>query len=555
MSVITVTPPYPLFTDVDGTPLENGMIYVGEANLEPIGNPVALFWDEALTIPAAQPIRTLDGYPVYQGTPSQFFTAETEYSILIKDRKGGLVFSIPEASGYITPGAMGAAFVTYVALAANTGAALVGTSSGDTVQEVLDEQATKLARFVLVTDFGAVGDGVTNDTVAIQAALDSGHAVYAPAGTYLVGTLDLPGPAGVFNDVTFIGEGPDKTVLQAAAANTPILRKAQVAGAVEAGLIGHFSLKAHASGSTGPAFDCSGFRNVKFAHIMGISTGGAGFASLFDVAASPYLTYGCTWEHCGVAGQTGWAKVWRTHNNGAGAAANPNACTIRDPWIYSNTGMTAGIDLANSTLWNVEGGLIESAGDYGIILGSRGKISGVWFETQAIAPIQFQTSGSVISANNLIEGCNFSGFGGNIAIPSGCAQNTFLNCDGVYTITPVTASDGNTFINAPHGGAVVITKSYGPAGTLTKTSDTVLSVMDGTRRAIWTFQASGGTPSNAGFALATPAGFNILNISASFYDPGSGVPAKCSFDVNLNMVIGEVPNTNLHQLVVLYRYQ
>ena len=37
-----------------------------------------------------------------------------------------------------------------------------------------------------VTDFGAVGDGVTDDTAAIQAALNSGDDIYFPAGRYKV---------------------------------------------------------------------------------------------------------------------------------------------------------------------------------------------------------------------------------------------------------------------------------------------------------------------------------------------------------------------------------
>lgn len=46
----------------------------------------------------------------------------------------------------------------------------------------------KLADTVSVKDFGAVGDGVTDDTDAIQAALDSsiGSSIYFPSGTYLV---------------------------------------------------------------------------------------------------------------------------------------------------------------------------------------------------------------------------------------------------------------------------------------------------------------------------------------------------------------------------------
>jgi len=51
---------------------------------------------------------------------------------------------------------------------------------------------SKLKDVVSVKDFGAVGDGVADDTAAIQAAIDSGKAAYVPKGTYKISaTLNL----------------------------------------------------------------------------------------------------------------------------------------------------------------------------------------------------------------------------------------------------------------------------------------------------------------------------------------------------------------------------
>jgi hypothetical protein len=75
-----------------------------------------------------------------------------------------------------------------------------------------------------VLDYGATGDGVTNDAVAIQAALDSGHSVYLPEGVYFLNdtTLNLP------EDCTVFGDGPN-TVLLGNGAN-PVVEFAGTSG-------------------------------------------------------------------------------------------------------------------------------------------------------------------------------------------------------------------------------------------------------------------------------------------------------------------------------------
>lgn len=100
MSALSIMQPYPVFTDADGQPLENGYVWVGQANLDPQVNPIAVYLDNALTIPAAQPIRTIKGYLSNSGTPAQIFAAESSYSIRIQNKNGQIIASTANATGY-----------------------------------------------------------------------------------------------------------------------------------------------------------------------------------------------------------------------------------------------------------------------------------------------------------------------------------------------------------------------------------------------------------------------------------------------------------------------
>ena len=83
---------------------------------------------------------------------------------------------------------------------------------------------------ISVKDFGAVGDGVTDDTVAIQAAidyaktLDGGGEVYLPAGDYSVSSLDMSNATSVWTkSVILKGEGRFATTISANTASAIVV--------------------------------------------------------------------------------------------------------------------------------------------------------------------------------------------------------------------------------------------------------------------------------------------------------------------------------------------
>lgn len=92
MAAPTVKVPYPNFSDQDGKPLDNGNVYIGEAFQDAETNPIQVYWDDALTIPAFQPIKTSGGYFYRNGTVANVFVSG-DYSMTVKDSKYALVYT------------------------------------------------------------------------------------------------------------------------------------------------------------------------------------------------------------------------------------------------------------------------------------------------------------------------------------------------------------------------------------------------------------------------------------------------------------------------------
>lgn len=250
MSLTQVTGPYPIFTDLDGSPLDDGYLYIGDQNDDPETNPIQVYWDSALTIPATQPIRTNSGYAWRNGTPGLLYTAGA-FSITIRNKRNEFVLYSPVGYGF-DPAAVSASVVKndftgdgvevdFTLSAApstilatnvfingvyqekdsytlsgnvitfsiapplnssievmtnetgviNSGNATAISYTASFAGAVAQTVQIKLEQYVSVKDFGAVGDGITDDTVAIQDALDTGLNVDLVGGQYKAANLTM----------------------------------------------------------------------------------------------------------------------------------------------------------------------------------------------------------------------------------------------------------------------------------------------------------------------------------------------------------------------------
>jgi hypothetical protein len=188
MSVEIVNQPFPHFTNDSGEELDNGYIYIGTAGSDPESNPITVYWDQALTIPASQPLRTVNGYisrnGSASGSPSRVWVG-TDYSIKVKDRREVAVYTSLSGNSLLVSGVIDASDVTY-----NQGG----------VDAVDRTQRSKNQEFVSAEDFGFSTSGTAAENTsalnsAIIEAATASTAWYEPnivnvqSGTYAIGSI------------------------------------------------------------------------------------------------------------------------------------------------------------------------------------------------------------------------------------------------------------------------------------------------------------------------------------------------------------------------------
>jgi len=201
MSALSIQPTYPIFTESDGLPLENGYIWIGTANLDPQGNSINVYWDAALTIQAAQPIRTINGYPSRNGTPGRLYV-NSDYSIRVQNRNGSLVYSAPTATERYSD-------VVVSSISASNVLAIAGYTGGvQRTQQSINDDRVCVFDFMTAAQISAVkaGTSVEDLSTAFEQAINTSKRVYIPKGKYRVNVQ-------IDSKTILEGEGGQSTIL------------------------------------------------------------------------------------------------------------------------------------------------------------------------------------------------------------------------------------------------------------------------------------------------------------------------------------------------------
>ena len=420
MSLTQVTGPYPIFTDLDGSPLDDGYLYIGDQNDDPETNPIQVFWDSALTIPATQPIRTNSGYAWRNGTPGLLYTAGP-FSITIRNKRNEFVLYSPVGYGF-DPAAVSASvtkndfvgngvevdftlsaapstilatnvFINGVyqekdsySITGNVITFSVAPPLGSSVEIMTNETGVinsgnataisytagfagataqtvqeKLEQSVSVKDFGAVGDGVADDTAAFQDALDSLQPIYIPPGTYLItDTLKLYEGSVLYGNKTV---SPDYAKANTRIAFTPATARDAFNWAVAPT---GYTFGVYLGGFTIRGFGGLIDTVIELPFAYGMVLDNLNAYAGFAVGAKPDQWLQCVVNHCHFAGFSSYAvAIVKTAGQNTTNTAFRDCYMAQGPiGVYALESSVWGIVFDNCVIESVDTAIWQNTGNY-----------------------------------------------------------------------------------------------------------------------------------------------------------------------------------------------
>jgi hypothetical protein len=341
------------FFDNNGVPLSGGLLYTYAAGTT---TPTATYTSSSGGTANSNPI-VLDsaGRPpseIWLTTGSSYkFVLQTSLAVSI-----GTWDNVPGVNDFSvltsqlanqSNAALGDALIGFKQ-ANNSG--LISGAVGRTVHQ-------KLQDLVSAKDFGAKGDGTTDDTTAIQAAIyyaqTNGGCVYLPAGTYIISnSLNVQVNSGglPLTRPSFRGDGAGATTILQTANASGLVINGYTSNPADYMYISDMTLQSNATGGygNGISFSDSAFVNITNVEVTGWENGVYGIDSLsltFTRLASRFNINGFRFESSG---------------SGTGYTSEPNAITMLGCTIGNNT--TTGGWVVGAGTFTFVGGSIESNG-------------------------------------------------------------------------------------------------------------------------------------------------------------------------------------------------
>jgi len=408
------------FFDDNGTPLSGGLLY---SYLAGTTTAAATFTSSTGLSAHSNPIVLDAGGRV----PEEIWlTANTIYKFVLEDANNVLIGSWDNIPGISDADALAAnlANTSNIAL----GDALVGfkqtNASGVLPGAVGKTLNNKLQDLVSVKDFGATGNGTTDDTAAIQAAINlactNGGNVYLPSGTYKISAALVfsmnSGVVDPFKRPSMSGDGMAATTIY----QTTNANGIEVIGydPIPAGycLFQDFTLYGYQKNKLGFALKDIAFVTINNVYLAGWSTGLYGvnvLSSTFNDLVIRFNDGGFYFEP----------------NAAFGFVSEPNAITMSNCTVGNND--SYGGKVIGAGTFNYIGGSIEANGfgtdlssaKWGLaIVDAGGKlaqqaacafnISGVYFEANGgQAQFQVQQTVSRPGVTGVLNACSFTVIG------------------------------------------------------------------------------------------------------------------------------------------------
>lgn len=407
---------------------------------------------------------------------------------------------------------------------------------------------TRLQDRISVKDFGAVGDGVTDDTTALSNCLTycqaNNKCMYVPAGSYLTDTINYGHPAGSTTNITITGDGSNCTsFVKKSADSTALFVAGTTAGYTGNGRIEGITFKG-ISGNTTACLDLTACDHWTFYDCL-FTDALIGVNELGGVS-NRYLA--CEWEY----NNTG---IYLDTAPSPSTSVSANNITFlgcifgnsSDIGVHAETASQVSLLNCDLEANGLSGGMGSSAVYTGASIGSIGvHIKNCWIENNGTTAAVYFTSG-----NNTIEDTLF--------IANAAATYDLYVSGGTYTLKNVVCATsktsnvyetsgvgtGNLWLNCTVPGKTVdLTKTSIITGTSIAMRGSGVPVAPGIINP--SIQVGNATPTAGGAINVT---FPVAFATAPFVVPGVRDNSSSAVD---SVQISSVTTTGFHAQVTQY---